>query len=273
MRAVLWVVVLVVVLVAAAGVLGLLLQRRLFRGADPDSTSVRAESLPVAELVIPARILVALVLAFVLVQTFSSYQDASDHASAEAGAVLTEADFAALLAPAVARPMVRSLRCYAGSVAGPEWRSLKDSRQGSRETDTASRRVDRALAAAERARPDPTVMTAVLRADELRLEARRGRLAEAEPSVPGVVTVLMVGGAMVILGGMSALASPSVRPRLQVALVVTTGLVFAATLVVILDVDRPFGGLASIEPTAMRGAERRIAELPLAADPGCAARA
>ena len=65
--------VLAVFLIACAGVLGALVHRRLFAGRDPGGAASRVEGLPVSELVIPARLIVALVLAFVLVQTFSSY--------------------------------------------------------------------------------------------------------------------------------------------------------------------------------------------------------
>jgi hypothetical protein len=265
------VVVLVVLVLAAAAAAGIALERRLFRGSDPDAPGTRIEGLPVSELIIPVRIVVALVVAFVLVQTFSSFQDAGDHASDEAGAVLTEADDAALLPPRVAPGMVRALHCYARSVSGPDWTSLEDHREGSPETDAASRRVDVALAAAERARPDPTVLAAILGADEQRLEGRRGRLAEAESSVPGLVTALMLGGAIIVVVATAALAHPAVRPSILWAIVGATALLFAATLVVILDVDRPFGGLASVEPSAMNSTAQRIDALPQAAGPPCPA--
>ena len=261
--------VLAVFLIACAGVLGALVHRRLFAGRDPGGAASRVEGLPVSELVIPARLIVALVLAFVLVQTFSSYQDASDHAAQEAGAVLAEAEAAQLLPPAIGARVAGTLRCYARSVAGPDWTAMQESREGSRATDIASRRVTGALVAAERANADSTAMTAVLAADEQRVQARRGRLVEAEHSVPGTVTALMIFGSVLVVASMAAFAHPAIRRGMRVALIVATAAVFAATLLVIIDVDHPFAGVASIEPTAMRDTEHEIVETSFAGAPPC----
>jgi hypothetical protein len=260
---------LAVFLIACAGILGALLHRRLFAGRDPDSTASRVEGLPISELVIPGRLVVALVLAFVLVQTFASYQDASDHAASEAGAVLAEAEAAQLLPAAVGTRVAGTLRCYARSVAGPDWTAMDESREGARATDVASRRVTEALVGAERENASPTAMTAVLSADEKRVEARRGRIAEAKPSVPGVVTALMIFGSVVVVASLAAFAHPAIRRGMRLALIIATAAIFAATLLVILDVDDPFGGIASVDPTAMRDTEHEIVESSFAGVPPC----
>jgi hypothetical protein len=59
-----------------------------------------AKGLQVSDLIIPVRMLATLLLAFVLVAVFQSYQDAGDDAAAEAGAVLAMAEDAVLLTPA-----------------------------------------------------------------------------------------------------------------------------------------------------------------------------
>jgi hypothetical protein len=258
-----------VFLIACAGVVGALLHRRLFAGRDPESAASRVEGLPVSELVIPGRLVVALVLAFVLVQTFASYQDASDHAASEAGAVLAEAEAAHLLPPAVGARVAGTLRCYARSVAGPDWTAMDESREGARATDVVSRRVTESLVGAERASADPVAMTAVLSADEKRVEARRGRIAEAKPSVPGVVTALMIFGSVVVVASLAAFAHPAIRRGMRLALIIATAAIFAATLLVILDVDDPFGGIASVEPRAMRDTEHEIVEASFAGAPPC----
>jgi hypothetical protein len=93
-------VVLVLVTVVLAGAAGILARRWLRTDSDAVAT---AEGLDAGELWTPLRTLVALVLAFVLVQTFSSFQDAGDAATREASAVSGEATSAGLLpAPAAA---------------------------------------------------------------------------------------------------------------------------------------------------------------------------
>jgi hypothetical protein len=60
---------------------------------------------------------------------------------------------------------------------------------------------------------------------------------------------------------MAAFAHPNVRRRTQLALAIGTAVVFAFTLLVVDDLDHPYGGPASVKPTAMQEAEVRVAAL------------
>ena len=61
-----------IIVVVLSGALGLLAHRRLATRGPTESRD-SAEGIPLTDLLAPVRILVALVLAFILVQTFSSY--------------------------------------------------------------------------------------------------------------------------------------------------------------------------------------------------------
>jgi hypothetical protein len=241
--------------------------RRWLR-TDSD-TVADAEGLDAGEMWTPVRILVALVLAFVLVQTFSSYQDAGDAATKEASAVSAEATSAGLLPSAAAAELVGALRCYARAVAGPGWSELAATRHSSPVSDQASAEVEAALGRAQEASADSVLLSEIYSADHERVEARRVRLAEAEPSVPGVVTALLVLCVGVTIGGTAALAHRRMRPGLRYLLIAVTALVFTATLLVIFDLDQPFGGLATIRPTEMRTVEQQLGATPLGANPPC----
>jgi Protein of unknown function (DUF4239) len=241
--------------------------RRWLR-TDSDATAA-AEGLDAGEMWTPVRILVALVLAFVLVQTFSSYQDAGDAATGEASAVSAEATSAGLLPQAAAADLVGALRCYARAVAGPGWAELEATRHSSPISDQAAARVEAALGRAQAAAADSVLLSEIYSADHERVEARRIRLAAAAPSVPGVVTVLLVLCVAVTIGGTAALAHRRMRPGLRYGLIAVTALVFTATLLVIFDLDRPFGGLATIKPTDMRIVEQQLGTTPFGANPPC----
>ncbi|WP_138733128.1 hypothetical protein [Modestobacter excelsi] len=206
--------VLVIVVVVLSGALGLLAHHRLARRAGTESQHT-AEGIPLTDLLAPVRILVALVLAFVLVQTFSSYEDASDAADDEAGAVATEAVAAALLPSPTGPDLVGLLRCCARAVAGPGWASLEATRATSSISSDADARVAAAVACT------------------------------------------------------AAFASRGTRPSLRWTLLGVTTLIFTASLLVILDLDRPFGGVARIDPTAMRAVDEQIGTMPFGADPPC----
>jgi hypothetical protein len=259
---------LVIVVVVVSGALGLLGHRRLAKSVRTQHQD-SAEGIPLTDLLSPVRILVALVLAFVLVQTFSSYEDASDAANDEAAAVSTEAVAAALL-PAPSGPnLVAELRCYARAVAGPGWASLEATRRTSSISNEADARVVAAVAQAERAGINETLVGDVVAADRGRAAARRVRLAEAAPSVPGIVTALLIGSVAITVASTAAFADRRIRPSLRWTLLGITTLIFTASLLVILDLDRPFGGVARISPSAMRGVEEQLGTMPFGANPPC----
>ena len=248
---------LVIIVVVLSGALGLLAHRRLVKRARTDSQD-SAEGIPLSDLLAPVRILVALVLAFVLVQTFSSYEDASDAANDEAGAVSTEAVAAALLPSPTGPDLVARLRCYARAVAGPGWASLEATRRTSSISSDADAQVAAAVAAAQQGDIREAVLAEVVTAERGRAAARRVRLAEAAPSVPGIVTALLIGCVAITVASTATFADRRIRPSLRWTLLGVTTIIFTASLLVILDLDRPFGGVARIDPTAMRAVEEQI---------------
>ena len=250
---------------------GIFLLHRLaaWRSGTEDDERADAEGLVVGDMIEPVRILVVLVLAFVLVQTFVLFEDASDSASAEAGAVIEEAEAAQLLPESAGPGVVGALRCYARAVVGPGWgRVGSNPPRESPVADAASTQVEDAVLAAEALPGDSSVLGSVQELERQRIEAWRRRLDEAQTSVPGPVTA-MVFCVAVLVGGSAALIHRRARPAVSIPILVVTGLVFVATLLVIADLDRPFGGVAKIEPSSMEAAERHIAEMPAAADPPC----
>ena len=255
--------------VVLSGALGLLAHRLLAKRVRTQGQD-SAEGVPLTDRLAPVRILVALVLAFVLFQTFSSYEDAGDAADDEAGAVSSEAVAAALL-PAPSGPeLVGLLRCYARAVSGPGWASLEATRHTSSISDAADARVAAAVAQAQQDGDRAQALVAdVVAAERSRVEARRVRLAEAEPSVPGIVTVLLIGSVVITVASTAAFADRRIRASLRWTLLGITALIFTTSLLVIIDLDRPFGGLAKVDPTAMRDVEQQIGTTSFGASPPC----
>jgi hypothetical protein len=71
------------------------------------------------------------------------------------------------------------------------------------------------------------------------------------------------------VGATAALADRRIRPSLRWSILAITTVIFTATLLVILDLDRPFGGVARISPSAMRAVEQQLGTTPLGANPPC----
>ncbi len=262
----------VAAVVVIAAVVGLAVHVADVHRSTGDDDRSTVEGLDVADLFRPLLTLVALLLAFVLVQTFSSFQDASDSASQEATAVLSEAQAARRLTSESAVSIIGALRCYALAVAGPGWDALAATRQTSPVTEEANDRVEEALLTASEVTADQPVLDSVLDADNARIAARRHRLSEAKPSVPTLVTVLLVVSVAIIVGGSAALTNRRVRLPYSVPLLAATVVVFAGSLVVIIDLDRKFEGFARVEPVELRDVEQRLADLTGGVPPPCDAR-
>ncbi|HEY8582125.1 MAG TPA: hypothetical protein VIL49_04235, partial [Capillimicrobium sp.] len=113
--------VLVVVLLLAAAAAGFAAQRRLLHSRRHDDPLAEAEGLPASELVIPVRTLAALLLAFVLLSVYGSFEEADDQAAAEAGAVLAMGEDALGLPAGEREGVFAALRCYTRAVIGPDW--------------------------------------------------------------------------------------------------------------------------------------------------------
>lgn len=96
-------------------------------------------------------------------------------------------------------------------------------------------------------------------ADQARGDARRDRIAVAQGSIPPVVFVLMLILIALALAGY-AFVIPRVRngPQIVVLWIVAVALVVA--VLIIRDLDSPFGGLLKVDATAMAETARQITD-------------
>ncbi|RBY79579.1 hypothetical protein DQ238_10310 [Geodermatophilus sp. TF02-6] len=249
---------LIIVILVLPLLVGLWVQHRLIQ-RSPDSGM---GGLSVSDLIEPVRTLAVLLLAFVLVSAYSSYDTASQQAAAEAGAVQAMAESAALLTPESRRDVLGPLQCYARAVAGPDWRAQAEGSALSPIADAASHGIDAALARARSDERNVAVVEPITLENNRRIEARILRAEEGQPAVPGQAWTLMLVTVAITVGVAALLGHPPVHRRLQLAVLVGTVVVYGLSLLIIQDLDTPFTGPAKIEPTAMLDVEQRIAALP-----------
>lgn len=228
---------------------------------DRSPARVAAEGLPITELILPARLIMALLLAFVLAQTYGSFSSAGTAAAEEASAVYSEAQIAQLVPGQASRDVTDALRCYAHVVATDEWTSMADHRRASPAADRASTLVQATLGVLAAAPSESVVLSSLLTGEGKRVEARRARIAKADHSLPAEVTLLMTFGVLFLLGAHVALAHPAVRFRTTLAIMGSTAVIYGMVLFVIADLDQPYGGGAQVGPQAMRTTEQRIGQL------------
>ena len=205
----------------------------------------------------PAATLLALLTALVLAGAATSFSRANTAVQSEAATVANMFETAGYLKQPYREQFQNAVVCYARAVVGPEWKTMHDDASGSpvpiKWTGDANHGIRSTLAAMT---PDNKLFSRLVTADQKRGDARRSRLSEATPSIPGLLMAFVVGvmATMIIYLGV---ASPRLSP-LHIAALVISSLTLLAAVGLIRTLDRPYSGLVTIEPTQMRSTEKGI---------------
>ncbi|MFE4635342.1 hypothetical protein ACFRJ1_18485 [Streptomyces sp. NPDC056773] len=223
------------------------LRPRLMGGDD-------AEGMGVRDLIGPLLTLTILILAFMLVTASSSSGRAEDAARAEAHALDHLAEVADYAPPAARQRLRGDAVCYARAVEHREWPAMAEG-LGSPAPSVWSR--DFRATFKELGTDSPTFGMLVA-ADDRRSQARQARMAEATPTIPGLIYWFMLVNLGVTVVGLGLCLPRRDNKGPLSALVVVTALL-TATLLIIRDVDRPFGGLIVVKPTQMAAAGQETA--------------
>jgi hypothetical protein len=239
---------LAVVLLAVAAAVGVLLavHRRMQAPllADPGRGS------PTISLVGTA---FAVLLAFLTVAAFGTYNGAKAGAEAEAVSILEQSRSAALF-PDDDRDLLRAdLVCYGRAVAEHEWVTMRDGER--------SEYVDQWVGEYGEALGTLSLATArerlayedLLSEGDRRTDGRRERLTQSRPSVPTPLWFVLLLGGLVTIGFQIALADPRERRWVQASMIAGVTAVVAAGLLLVNFLDHPYEDhTGSIQPTEMR---------------------
>jgi hypothetical protein len=204
----------------------------------------------------------AVLLAFVIFLAFSSYQTAKAEAGREAIVVLELYTTAHAFSPAEETELRGDLLCYARAVKEDEWPAMRHRHASdlvNRWTDTLERTFgdvevtdDKHAVAYEHWYAE----------DDIREEARRGRLAEAAPVVPPPLWFILILGAGLVLTYMVAYADRGERYLLQALMVGAVTAIVTSSLLVIFFLDRPYENRSgSIKPVEIERTIEHIAIL------------
>ena len=250
--------VITIVAIAAVVAAGLTYNRRVWR---PHQAAARIprDGLKVWELTAPVASLAVVLLVFVLVQTFDSWASAGRAETNEATATLLLFREVDLVGDARLRNRLRrEIVCYATSVERQEWPAMARRRVSSVPTYWAAR-IRGAGVRLVRASGESTAGENLVTRDGERAAARQDRLGEARPTVPHALGWLMLIAVAVVLAVLGAATMTGVETRVHAVIVVAAATVFAATLLLIGDLDQPYAGAIKREPTQTEFVRRQIA--------------
>src|SRR3954451_21623511 len=201
----------------------------------------------------------AVLLAFITLAAFQTYNGAKSGAASEATSVL-EMFRTAEFFPGDERDELRSdLVCYGRSVVSAEWPAMGDGH--------SSPLVDAWIAAYRDLFARLDVASArtrlafeeVLQEARVRTDGRQERLEEAQPSVPTPLWLVLVLGGVVAVVLQLAMADRRERLAVQCGMIAGVAAVVAAGLLLVWFLDHPYEGhTGSIQPTNMQRSLTKI---------------
>ena len=233
--------ILIVLAILLALSAGLLINRFVRPFATSELQGIKLETL-----VSPVMTMTALLLAFVLVQTFSSYQRAKTGAAEEARKVDFLYELGGYVPKREGQDLQAATACYAKVIATLEWPVTGDGQVASEASAWTGQMRDVYGRLALLGGEQP--YAAMVQADKERGEARSRRLTEARAAVPREMTVLLIVIASLGILALASLTLAKVTRNMQVVAVGTLALVLILVLLTINDLDRPFSGVIQLEP-------------------------
>jgi hypothetical protein len=238
------------VIIVAAGAVALLAMgvlRRIGRGpllVDPTRGTSMATVVGAA---------FAILLAFMIIVAFQTYNGAKSAADSEGTATLemfrTEAYF-----PPKERDAARSnLVCYGRAVAYSEWPAMREDHTSPLVVPWINRWNDVFHQLDQRSYGEREAFSQLLQEDDARTDAGVARFREAAPSVPSPLWFALIIGACLAVALQLAMTDPRERFRVHGTMIAFLAAVLTAGLLVVNYLDHPYSGLpGSIKPTQMQ---------------------
>ncbi|MBV9750435.1 MAG: DUF4239 domain-containing protein [Acetobacteraceae bacterium] len=193
-------------------------------------------------------VIYAVLLAFAVIVVWERFDNAESAVAQEAGAAATLYRLADGLGAEPSTTLRSSLTGYLRAVITEDWPAM--------ERGGASRAVTHALGGLYTAvlidRPSDgrgtAVLTAILQQIDLMTQARRARLVMASGIVPGIVWLVLLGGAVVTIGFTLFFGTENLRA--QALMTGALSIMIFSSLLIIVAIDHPFAGSVKVQPEA-----------------------
>ncbi len=203
----------------------------------------------------------AILLGFVVLQAYDSYNDAKRGAELEAQAVLELSRTASAFTPEEHARLEGTLYCYGRAVIEQAWPAMQEGEDSPVVTDWGSRFREAAFELRVRSLVDEAAFRQLLEEQDGRIEGRRMRLAEAVRVTPPPLWFVLILGALLTVGWIVLGADRRGSFVVQASAVASVAAMATATLLLVWFLDHPFANQSgSIRPTEMEEVLRVIEE-------------
>jgi hypothetical protein len=212
----------------------------------------------------------AVLLAFVILAAFQTYNSARAGAATEANAVLDATRTAALF-PAAQRDRLRSdLVCYGRAVVNEEWPAMRKGHSSPLVDSWVASYRDEFGRLTVRSPRQQVAFQDVLTQGATRTSGRQQRLSNDTPTVPKPVWLALVFAGCVAVALQLGMADPEERLGVQGLQLGAVAAIVATGLLVINFLDHPYTThIGGIQPTAMRHTLAMMGNLERSVHPGC----
>ena len=203
----------------------------------------------------------AILLGFVVLQAYDSYNDAKRGAEFEAQAVLELSRTASAFTPEEHARLEGTLFCYGRAVIEQAWPAMQEGEDSPVVTEWGSRFREAAFEVRVRSLIDEAAFRQLLEEQDGRIEGRRMRLAEAVRVTPPPLWFVLILGALLTVGWIVLGADRRGSFVVQAGAVASVAAMATATLLLVWFLDHPFANESgSIRPIEMEEVLRVIEE-------------
>ena len=204
----------------------------------------------------------AVLLAFVVLEAYTSYNDAKSGAEAEAEAVLELSRTVEAFEPEEHERLEGLLVCYGRAVIHHGWPAMQDTEEGSPVVnDWGTRFREEVLRVDIHSFIQKASFRQLLLEQDRRIEGRRTRLAEAVRVVPFPLWFVLLLGAALTIGWVVLSAGRRGSFLVQAAVVASVAAMVTSALLLVWFLDHPFADeRGSITPIEMEHTLETIAE-------------
>jgi hypothetical protein len=213
----------------------------------------------------------AVLLAFLTVAAFQTYNGANRGAASEAVAVVEMSRTASFFHAEEADDLRSELVCYGRAVASDEWVTMRDGERSGLVEQWVIAIEDTLSRFDLRSAREQVAFSELLTESASATTGRRERLTQSDPSVPAPLWVVLILGGCVTILFQLAMVDPRERKLVQGGMIVGVTVVVTAGLLLVNFLDHPYGDrAASIQPDEMRATLAMIDEEHPVSTPPCA---
>jgi Protein of unknown function (DUF4239) len=190
-------------------------------------------------------VIYAVLLGFAVIVVWEKFSDAENDVALEAGAAATIYRLAGGIKGPSASALREGITAYLEAAIAKDWPAMRNG-QGSA---VATHALNDVYAALLRYEPDDqrglAVFAEVLHQLDLVTQARRARVVVAAGIVPGIVWLVLFGGAFITIGFTFFFGTANLRA--QTLMTGALSVLIFSGLLVIIAIDHPFAGTVKVE--------------------------